>query len=92
MAGAVIIVSIFYLIEWGVPVRQLEHFASYFGYNPDSRVVGKASEYAGALVFSALLFPLTLMLAPFLARALHKVTSSVFGRKPPPRTPAIPSP
>ena len=89
MAGAVIIVAIFYLIEWGVPVRQLEHYAAYFGYNADSRMLGKASEYAGALVFSAFLFPFTVMLAPFLARALHKVTSAIFRSKKMPPTPSV---
>ena len=81
LAGAVIILAIYYLLEWGVPIRELEHYASYFGYNRDSRVVGKASEYAGALVCSAALFPIALMLAPLLARLLHKVTSTIFRTK-----------
>ena len=79
VAGAVIILSIYYLLEWGVPMRQIEQYAAWFGYNRDSALVGRATDYAGAIVCSAALFPLTLMLAPFLARALHAVTSRIFG-------------
>ena len=80
VAGAVIILALYYTLEWGVPVRRLEELASYFGYSTDGRLVGTATQYAGAIVCSAALFPFTLMLAPFLARALHKVTSVVLGR------------
>jgi hypothetical protein len=81
LAGAAIILSIYYLLEWGVPIQDLEHYASYFGYNAKSKFVGKASEYAGALVCSAVLFPVTLMMAPFLARVLHRLTSAVWRSK-----------
>ena len=80
MAGAVIILSLYYLLEWGVPIQRLEELAAHFGYSTDSRLVGTATQYAGALVCSAVLFPFTLMLAPFLARATHKVASVVFRR------------
>ena len=80
VAGAVIILSLYYLLEWGVPIHDLEQFASHFGYSTDSRLVGTATKYAGAIVCSAALFPFTLMLAPFLARGFHKVTSLVFRR------------
>ena len=80
VAGACIILSLYYALEWGVPVRSLEQLAAHFGYSPDSRLVGTATKYAGALVCSAALFPFTLMLAPFLARGMHGVTSAVFRR------------
>ena len=80
VAGAVIILALYYTLEWGVPVHRLEEIASNFGYSTDSRLVGTATQYAGAIVCSAALFPFTLMLAPLLARAMHKVTSAVFRR------------
>ena len=91
LAGAAIILTIYSLLDWGIPIQQLEHYASYFGYEPQSKFVGKASEYAGALVCSAVLFPVTLMMAPFLARLLHRLTSAVWRTKaqvPPLRPPS----
>ena len=80
VAGAVIILTLYYTLEWGVPVRRLEELAAHFGYATDSRLVGTATKYAGAIVCSAALFPFTLMLAPFLARGFHKTTRAVLGR------------
>ena len=80
VAGAVIILSIYYTLQWGVPVQRLEELAAHFGYSTDNRRMSTATQYVGAIVCSAALFPFTLMLAPFLARGMHNVTSAVFRR------------
>jgi len=80
VAGAVIIGILYALLEYGVPVSEIERVANRFGYDlTQVKHLTVFADYAATLVFSCVLFPFVLMLAPFPARLLFKIRKRLIG-------------
>jgi len=77
LAGSLIIVGIYEAINLGVPMERIEYYLSLFGYSQDMRGMNKAAGYAASIVLSSVLFPITLLLAPFPARVLYRMRQAM---------------
>jgi GNAT superfamily N-acetyltransferase len=82
VAGCVMVNMLYLALRYGFDVTPIVDFAQRWA----PRIVTNSSSfqvgnYAGAVVYSALWFPLTVMLAPYPARIMHKITQRILGKK-----------
>lgn len=82
LASAVIILTIYQAIKYGLSIAQIDWLIQSFGFDQSlSQSItqsSKSADYIGAVVCSAFLFPLVLLASPFPARAMYLLRKRIF--------------
>lgn len=78
LAACLIVNGVYFALLNGLDITPL---LSYFGITTDVHQVSAMSSYAGAVVYGALWFPLTVLLAPYPARLINIVRRKLTGKK-----------